>query len=609
MPTRPPGWLHVFFLACTLALVLFPARVQPQPGATPEPSPTDAAAVAARRLEAEAVAPLPVGLTPTRAQEVARTAALLAASRRLVEQALDNWDFYGTDLKPVAGVRRLYKISPEHPNDALLAWILRSQPKYQEDAQGRVRVVLQSPPMGELAARVPQMSRTTTHDLDGDGVPETVGAGFDGRIYVLKKTPHGFEVLGSTPSQAYYASNTYGLDWEQIRVARLAGIRSVESAGPNRARVVADISIDEEVSGDYAGGALEQREVLVSLQPEAGPEIQLEEPFDFSGTSEESLPMRGVLSAPSGVALARLQFNGRPVWQTPEGLRSKQLKMDLVVPLLPGLNRAQLQALDGARRTVVREVVVRRNAPVAPLDPARRQALVIGIERYGRAALPRVASAEKDAARIRDALVAVGGFKPERVRLLTGEKATREAILAALKSLADPTDNPVRGLTVVYFAGLTAPGADGKTLLPYDASGTDSLGLTARELVSSLGALDNQEALFLGDCGRLSTARPEGVWLDNNDFLSTLERGGWAALSSADPLTDERDGEEGSLFASAVAAGLKGGDGGDGWVELDELYRFVFARLQDHVKKQSLAPQVPLWRGEILGRIPLGRKG
>jgi len=339
---------------------------------------------------------------------VARTAALLAASRRLVELALDNWDFYGIDLKPAPGVRRLYTISPEHPNDALLAWILRSQPKYQQDPQGRVKVSLQSPPMGELASGAPQMSRTTPHDLDGDGVPETVGAGFDGRIYVLKKTAHGFEVLGSTPSQAYYASNTYGTDWEQIRVARLAGIRSVESAGPNRARVVADVSIDEEVAGEYAGGALEQREVLVSLQPEKGPEIQLEEPFDFSGTSEESLPMRGVLSAPAGVSLARLRFNGRPVWQTPEGMRSKQLKMDLVVPLLPGLNRAQLQALDGAKRVVVREVVIRRNAPVAPLDPARRQALVIGIERYGKPNLPRVAAAEKDAARVRDALVAAG---------------------------------------------------------------------------------------------------------------------------------------------------------------------------------------------------------
>ncbi len=601
MPNRRPGWLHVFFLACTLLAVLWPARVAPQTAATPEPSPTDAAAAAARRLEAEAVAPLPVGLTPVRAREVARTAALLSASRRMVELALDNWDFYGTDLTPAAGVRRLYKISPEHPNDALLAWVLRCQPKFTEDAEkGRVKVVLQSPPVGELASAVPQLSRTTTHDLDGDGVPETIGAGFDGRIYVLK----GPKVLGFTPSQAYYASNTYGTDWEQIRVARLAGLRSVESAGPNRARVVADVSIDEEVSGEYAGGALEQREVLVSLQSEAGPEIHLEEPFDFSGTSEESLPMRGVLSAPSGVALARLHFNGRPVWQTPEGLKSKQLKIDLVVPLLPGLNRAQLQALDGARRTVVREVVVRRNAPVAPLDPARRQALVIGIERYAKQTLPRVASAEKDAARLRDALVSSGGFKPDRVKLLTGEKATREAILAALKSMADPTENPVRGLSVVYFAGLTGPGADGKTLLPYD----DAAGLTAKDLVTALGPLDNQEALFLGDCGRLSTARSEGVWLDNNDFLTTLERGGWAALSSADPLLDERDGEEGSLFGSALAAGLKGADGGDGTVELDELYRFAFARLQEHVKKQSIAPQVPLWRGEILGRIPLGGK-
>jgi len=200
-----------------------------------------------------------------------------------------------------------------------------------------------------------------------------------------------------------------------------------------------------------------------------------------------------------------------------------------------------------------------------------------------------------------DALVAAGGFKPERVKLLTGEKATRDAILSSLKSMADPTENPVRGLAVVYFAGLTAPGADGKTLVPYG----EGAGLSARDLATALGPLDNQEALFLGDCGRLATARAEGVWLENNDFLTILERAGWAAMASADPLLDERDGEEGSLFAGAVAAGLKGAGGGDGWVELDELYRFVFARLREHVKKQSLAPQVPLWRGEILGRIPL----
>ena len=76
-------------------------------------------------------------------------------------------------------------------------------------------------------------------------------------------------------------------------------------------------------------------------------------------------------------------------------MASLRLKMDLMLPLLPGFNRAQVQLQDQAGRMASREVLLYRDARSPGLNPARRRALLIGVSEYASSQfppLPRVAA-------------------------------------------------------------------------------------------------------------------------------------------------------------------------------------------------------------------------
>jgi hypothetical protein len=110
-----------------------------------------------------------------------------------------------------------------------------------------------------------------------------------------------------------------------------------------------------------------------------------------------------------------------------------------------------------------------------------RHALLVGIEAYPeRAGWPRLSGPRADAEALREALVARGGFAPERIRMLLDAEATRAAILTAFDGMigvAGPED-----VLLFYFAGHGSrlPDRDGdepdgwdETIVPYDAVGAD----------------------------------------------------------------------------------------------------------------------------------------
>lgn len=89
-------------------------------------------------------------------------------------------------------------------------------------------------------------------------------------------------------------------------------------------------------------------------------------------------------------------------------------------------------------------------------------ALLVGIDTYGDASLPRLRSAVSDARAVRDRLLPLIPGTPGKVTLLENAQATRRGILIAFDALgeAGPDDT-----VLVYFASH----GTGEQLVPYDA--------------------------------------------------------------------------------------------------------------------------------------------
>ena len=609
------------FLVANLAAALaFWLAAPPLRAQAPEPAPTDAASEGPQQVEVIGIGTLPPGTETAAAREAAREAALLSAYRQLAEDGAERLGVLRGDPSARDGYQ-YFRISSDHPNDVLMGWTLRSEVIGEELAGSQLKVRLKSPPISELHSDFPHLLRSLNHDLDGDKVPELIGVAFDGRLYALKKTPRGYEQLACSPSLATLSSRTYCVPgskqavWDHVRLSRPETIQSVEQAGGSRGtlRLSVTVATTEAVSGCYLGGAAEEHEVLLRLQSGPDPSLELETPRDFSHTNSSSALLKGLVRTPQGLSAARLQFNGREYWSTPLGLNTRKLKMDLVVPLLPGFNRASVHVVDQNKQTTVREVILHRQAPVAALDPNRRRALLVGIQNYASPQFPEASGAESDLKELRSVLSDRGGFSAQNTRTLLGAQATRKEILDQIRAFGEEqnTDSKAgRGLLIIYFNGLTTPGtaAGGKSLLPYDARGLDEGAITADELVQALGPLGNLEVLLVVDgvISKLRGASADGRWLDNHDFLETLTRAGWAVVTSGDPDPGAAARRVGNLSKAMVSA-LKGeaDTDNDGAIELDELYRCVFTQVQSELAREKSHPIYPLRRGQILGRIPL----
>ena len=592
-------------LACGLcALALSTSPAQPAPD-QPEPAPTNAVQSLDRKLTVEGFGKIGLG-DPVVAQKNAYQAAVLDAYHQLFWQGAEEQGLL-PETPPMDS--RTFRLDEQHPNPVLLDWLLRSEVLSQQETGGRLKVVLQSPPVGELAKEAVHVLRAQPFDVDGDQEMETVSLTFDGRIQVSKRG----KILASSPCLNVFSSSTMrtlGAEpWEQVQLTRLLNVGSLEAVDKDKLRVVADLSLGESVDQFWVGKASEQREVLLRWDdPKNEPRVQITEPRDFAYTLRDKVAWKGELLTPSGLLNAKLRVNGRPFWQTPERLNTQRLRMDILLPLLPGVNRAQVQVNDLNHRSLSREVLLFREAACSPVVPARRRALIIGVGQYAAAQFPKLPAVTGDLKRLADFLKRPegGAFAPDQVVVLANQDATRAKILERLKAITT-VEGEDRVMILVYFAGLSAPsgGSGGKGLLPYDAKGFDEGALSPRDLLAAVGEIRQQDLLLVADTSqtRLQANATDQLWLDAQEFAESLSRQGWAVLSSADGLPEQRDVTAGSRMLSAFLEGCGGAADGnhDGFVEWDESYRYLFQNL----RVSSPSTSSPLRRGELIGRIPL----
>lgn len=569
-----------------LILAGFVAAQPPSGPAVPEPAPTNAADQAQERITVEGYGTLPGGVSSDQARQMAGQAALLSCYRQLTLRARAYSQPRQEELPEVT-------VSAQHGSPAWLAWALRAEPVSAVEEQGRMKVTLKSPPLGEIASLLPHLSRTTLFDIDRDGLNETIGTGYDGRIYVVRTEPGGtMRVLASTPGYSELHASVRN-QWEHVLLTRLDTLTSVEEAGKGRVRVIAQLSRTEAVGSYLAGAATEEREILVTLDKnEPAPEIQVTEPMDFTAVDPDKLPLKGQLTAPSKLSSAQLSVNGAQVWSSPPRLAARSLKLDLMLDLIPGFNRALLKVTDSQNRPAEREVVVFRRGTPPALQPKQKRALIVGVETYSEGV---VKGAVTDARSMARALTEKAGFPLDQVQVLEGRAATRDAIAAAMGSLTFDCQN--QDLVVFYFAGLSGLNSLGnKQLMAADSVSDSQNGISGQDLKRFLNDLPSNNVVVLLDTARNDKSQADSRWLANDDFLTRSGGVGRLILSSGDPSPSERvGGGAGGVVTRRLLAGLSGE------ATVQELYRVAYEGVVEDSATRKVLPILPLLRGLPVG--------
>lgn len=520
-----------------LLLLLFPLLVAPGAAQDPEPSPTNAA----RTLTARGASRIPAGVPADEAREMAREAAILQATAALAEEA-------GAPA-----------VSAAEPRYDVLGWLLQARLVGEEEATGHVWVHLESPPMSALEAALPAVVGSLEGDVDGDGRVETVAAGYDTRVYVIRDG----KVQGMTPGLGFLEAGP-----DRVRMTRVLGVEGAEPAGPGKVRVLVRLGAAEALAGLYAGTAEEKREVLVSLAPAGdAPSIEITEPVAEAPATRSRVPLRGRVSAPAGLQEVRLSLNGRDLWHSTSGMTDRELKLDMILPLQPGPNEAVVAVTDRRGRREERKLKVLGPAPSAA---GQGRALVVGTEE----------AAVEDARRVGEAL-SKGGFS--QVQVLTGKEATREALMAGLQALsagARPGDR-----VVLYFSGLASV-AEGKSLLAADGEGVSGadLGRWARRLPAG-------RLLVVLDTVTAEEASVDTHWLEGSDFLAASAGPGRSFLASGDPAPELRGLVTEALLKAWPAAG-------DPFTAASRAYPLVLRATAEAQEKRGEPPLLPLWRGD-----------
>jgi hypothetical protein len=207
--------------------------------------------------------------------------------------------------------------------------------------------------------------------------------------------------------------------------------------------------------------------------------------------------------------------------------------------------------------------------------------------------------AESDAEHLRDVLVELGGFAPDRVVLLLdpGIQAVRDHLHGLDEALRASSSG---SLLFFYYAGH----ADSQNLHLRDAP------LSHAELASLLRKSSGSVRI-----GVLDSCRAGSVLVDKDgsrpafelQVLDELEASGLAVLSStgADELSQEQRGVPGSLFTLHFISALRGAADADddGQVTLAEAYQHALLRTQADTSTSTVSPPSAFGRQVVLSQL------
>ncbi len=232
---------------------------------------------------------------------------------------------------------------------------------------------------------------------------------------------------------------------------------------------------------------------------------------------------------------------------------------------------------------------------------AARFAIVVGND-AGAAGRPRLYFAEKDADRVRSALLELGDFTDDRVVVLKGRSAAamREAFAATEARIQTTRRSGERALLVVYFSGHA--GSVGLEL------GNDTFSYQELRALTAASQADTRivilDACESGGLTQVKGARPAPAI----DFPLPSDESarGTAFITSAavGEAAQESAALGGSFFTHHLDVGLRGAADadGDGQVTLAEAFRYTSARTVAQTAGTQTGIQHPTYEFRMSGR-------
>jgi hypothetical protein len=376
-------------------------------------------------------------------------------------------------------------------------------------------------------------------------------------------------------------------------------------------------------------------------RPTAPLAIDLRYPEDRATVTDGTAILAAVVSSGRGVVRVSVVLNGAEIHQQRESTPAPSVVVTVPVPLREGSNTLAVHATDagGATQQVVRAVTYTRptvavaGVPPPAATPKNRWAVVIGIGRYDRAEIPALRYAAADAEKFAEVLVDQGGFRKDRVLLLT-DRSERKPTLRNVKWALGTFLARSAGkddLVVIFFAGHGAPEIDprgtepdglAKYLVPIDADPDDlyATALPMDELQTIFARIEaEQMVMFLDACysgaagGRTFASKRTRASRIDDVFLERLTRSKGRvilAASRASEVSLELPELGHGLFTHYLIQGIRGTADldRDGIVSLQELYQYA----EQEVSRRSRSVggnQHPVMKGEVEGVLPLVKLG
>lgn len=492
-------------LAVVLAWQFALAQGSPE---APEPAPTDAVEVNGRRLRVEGRASLSQGMSS------ARYAALLQAYSRLLRHGLENGLFPGAWGENRGGFR-FYRVDADHPSPDVMSWLSRSKVSGERDVDGERVLTLVSPEVGSLANAQPELRAMTTQDVDGDGLSDMVGVGYDGSLYILQSPSDGESKVKARSESYALLEIVSGPDFERVRAVFPQDIGSIERLGNNQARLLLELEILEMVNGRLLGRTVERREVIISLEHRVERiRFSLSDPPDFARLFGAEVELRGTAISEYILENVEIRHNGQVAWESPQGIGIRALNFNLERELSPGWNSFRLMARDKDGFSKLRELWV-EGPQGRSAGRALKRAVVVSLDNR--------LKAEK----VRSALSSAG-FGSQNITILEGKEATASALLAAISEGKSSQE------LFLYCESQVRPGAlvGGKVLLFPDAEVAPS------DLAQALqsGGYQKTVALFHGEIPRemKQGVRSQALWRDTATFLQRLGDAGRLVVANVE---------------------------------------------------------------------------
>jgi uncharacterized caspase-like protein len=416
------------------------------------------------------------------------------------------------------------------------------------------------------------------------------------------------------------------VDEKEKKIAELTerlqkAMQALQDVEEMKKRMAAQLAEQQKKESEVAA-RLETLEMERTRQPQNIPAIAIATPKDGITVDSEYISLAGVAEHEKGIEKFEIRLNGEPTHsKDPRGVKLapkelKRIEFSERIRLREGKNDITILAQEKEGMTARKTITVHMAKKKGDV-----WAVIIGINQYRN--LPSLKYAVNDAQEVYRYLIEANRIPKDHIWLLLDEDATLDRIRSVLgtqlRRKAGKED-----MVIVYLAGhgatekdASSPDGDGleKYILPHNADPKDlyASAIPMGEVSRIFQRISSEKLVFLSDTcysgasgGR--TILASGVRANvSGAFLDRLSQGKGRmiiAASDANQVSVEKDELKHGVFTYYLLEGLggKADFDGDGFVTLDEVYRYVSIK----VPQATGQDQHPVKKGEMTGDIILG---